>query len=366
MLRPLGIVVLLLLGKLALAAPVFFAEASASPYDHDRVGKQAGRTLMRFCADQGVEQSQRELAGLKDWQVPDGEAPPGVMLRERRDFAGERGLSARLRIGRHGCTLTLSPYRPTARAGDELAYGVSEAAARHYGDAENNWQPEQTMTGLHRIGADRGQYEQTLFLQFQQAGGLPSLSWFALFDTQREPPRVVLGRRDFNGRVIFGIADSDWQSGVTQSGKRIVSIRGKDPVDTQTGGLNALAISKNARGRFELKAWLPIGSTRPPFRLQRSLGDDPLVGFERLLIAVPEGDRLVERRLQARVLEKIRAREAMLARGLYPVYLELDEPDMARLVEAEFFSLVLTRKGGSEIRLQVPAGQSLAERIGRL
>jgi hypothetical protein len=116
---------------------------------------------------------------------------------------------------------------------------------------------------------------------------------------------------------------------------------------------------------------LPIGTPRPPFRLQRSLGDVPLVGFDRLLISVRDSDRLLERRLQVRVLEKIRAREAMLARGLYPVYLEFDEKALNELLGAEFFSLVLTRQAGparqaSEIRLQIPVGPAMADQITRL
>ena len=45
-LRFLGFLTLLLVNELVIGAPVFFDDDTASHYDHDRVGKLAGRTLM--------------------------------------------------------------------------------------------------------------------------------------------------------------------------------------------------------------------------------------------------------------------------------------------------------------------------------
>lgn len=364
--RPwLSVPLFILLGlPLQVCASVFADDDAASPYDHDRVGRLAATTLLEICGAPSYEQSQAMLAQLPGWHTPAEESPPAVLLRDYQDFAGESGLTARFRIGRHSCVLTLSPYQANARAGDELAYGVSEAAAKTFGDEETGWQPEQAMSGLHRIDPAGRQHQQTFYLQWQQQGGAPRHTWFALFDSNPQYPRVLLGRRTFNGQVVFGMADSQWRPRRTASGNPFVAIRGKDPVDPQRGGFNLVSVTRNADDRYTLKAWLPIGIARHPFRLQRSLGDAPLTGFKQLDIATLEEGRLAIETLPVLTPEAVPNKQAMLGKGLYPVYLHLDGPAMSRLSRAEMFTLVLAREGGSEIHIQLPAGaafRSLAQ-----
>lgn len=353
---------LLALGR-AVADPVFADDHTASAYDHDRVGAIAGEMLLEVCGDQEAADAQAALERLDDWSPVADALPPGVLVREHRDFAGQPGLMGRFRIGRHSCTLTLAPYLPNARAGDELVYGVSEAAARAFGDAESGLTPEQTVTGLHRIDPDGHQHQQVVLLQWLQRGGVPLRTYFAVFDMNPERPRVILGRRDFNGRVVFGMADSTWERRTTAGGKAILAIQGPDPVDPRSGGYNTVAISRNAAGGFEVKAWLPIGRNGAPFRLRPSLGTDPLEGFDRLTIAARGEGALHTRTVPVRAIEEIRAKTAMLGRGVYPVYLELQPEAVAEICRADVFTFELKREGGSGLHLQVPAGETLCRHL---
>jgi len=247
---------------------LFFDDTDASPFDHDRIGQYAAGTFVSVCGDQAPEASQAALVERQDWHPTEDESPPGVLLRQQENFAGEPGLTAVFRVGRHACTLTLPGYRANARAGDEFAYGMSEALAKVFGDAETGWSPTQVITGLHRIDPAGRQLEQTLFLQWLQRGDLPAIGYFAAFDVSPDRPRVMLGRRTFNGRVIFGMADSVWERRRNEAGKPLLVIQGKDPVDTREGGYNTVAISRNPNGAIALKAWLHIGPPRRPFRMR--------------------------------------------------------------------------------------------------
>ena len=357
-----GLLFLLLL-PLQVRAAIFADDDTASPYDHDRLGRLAGTTVLEICGVRTHEESQALLAQLPGWNTPADEQRPGVLIREYQEFAGERGLDARFRIDRNSCVLTLSPYDANARAGDELAYGVSEAAAKAFGDEETGWQPEQAMSGLQRIDPAGRQHQQTFYLQWQQQGGVPQYTWFALFDHNPQEPRVLVGRRTFNGQVVFGMADSQWRPRRTASGNPFVAIRGKDPVDPERGGFNLVSITRTANDRFSLKAWLPIGTARDPFRLKPSLGDAPLTGFRQTTIATSTDDRLVIETLPVQIPAAIPGKRIMLGKGLYPVYLDLDASAMTRLAGAEMFTLVLEREGGSEIHLQIPAGAAFGSLV---
>jgi hypothetical protein len=355
-------VFLLILSPLR-ADTVFASDEKVSAYNHDRVGKLAGQALIRVCGDQTFTESRELLASLNGWLETGEEQPLKVVIREQKNFAGEEGLKARFRIGSRSCTLTLSPYQPNERAADELAYGISDAASKAFSDPDIPYKVEQSVTGLHRIDPDGEQFQQAFFLQWMQKEGVPSHSFFAVFDTSPETPRVILGKRRFNGHIIFGMADGSWERRRNRQGVNILARQSKDPVDTQTGGFNTIAISRNTRGGYSIKAYMPIGADSGYFRLKSSLGSMPVTGFDELLISVSQQDALLAKPLQVSELRSFPARKALLGKGLYPVYLELSPEAMTGLYGSEMFTLKLHRKGGSEIHLQVPSGDSLRKEL---
>ena len=89
--RPLLLLTLLPILSLAAHAGIFADKRSASPYDHDRVGKLAGSVLLQVCGLADPAESQALLIGLPDWQASAEQQPEGVVLRNHRNFAGEVG-----------------------------------------------------------------------------------------------------------------------------------------------------------------------------------------------------------------------------------------------------------------------------------
>lgn len=343
----------------AVAELLFVTEEEASPYDHDRIGKLAGQALVRLCGEQTFEEGRDTLASLPGWERPQDEAPVGVVIREQAGFGGQKGLTARFRIASKSCSLTLSPYLPGARAADELVYGISEAADKAFSDPELPYRVEQSLTGLRRVGPGGHTYEQEIYLQWMQRDGIPSHGYFARFDKSGEVPRVMLGKRPFTGSLLFGMADGDWEKRRNRLGENILLRQSKDPVDTQTGGYNTIAFSRNKSGRYTLKAFLSIGADSDSFRIKSSLGRAAITGFDALRADRLKGGRIESITVPVRQQREFSARKALLSKGLYPVYLQLDDEAMQAIDGADLLTVILRRKGGSKIALQIPAGKPL-------
>jgi hypothetical protein len=344
---------------LPVSAGLFPPDEQASSYDHDRIGKLAGQTLVRLCGDADFAQGREMLATLHGWQSSDEESPDGVVIRTYPDFAGQQGLTARFRIGAKSCSLLLAPYLPNARAADELAYGISEAADKAFSDPDLPYRVEQSITGLHRTGPEAGKYQQAIYLQWMQRNGLPSHSFFALFDSSGEIPRVMLGKRPFTGQILFGMADGDWERRRNKRGEHILLRQSSDPVDTQKGGYNTIALSRSKSGEYSLKAFFPIGADSDSFRIRSSLGRAPIDGFHALQAVSMRAGRIERTSLAVSEQREFPARKALMSKGLYPVYLQLDRKALRAIHEADLVTLVIRRKGGSEIALQFPAGEAL-------